>query len=814
MSEIIKQDIAERLADSFFNYAMYVIVDRALPDIRDGLKPVQRRILYSMHNLGLTHNKAFKKSARIVGDCLGQYHPHGDTSVYGAMVNMAQDFNMRYPLITGHGNFGSVDGDTPAAMRYTEAKMSVVGEQMLKDIHKDTVDFIPNFDESTNEPSVLPTFFPNLLANGTTGIAVSMATSIPPHNAEDLYKALQFIIKSELEEKPIEIDDLIEIVKAPDFPTGGEIIELKDIHKGYKTGKGKVTIRSKYVIEEVKDREQIVVTEIPFKVNKAKLVEDIDNMRKNSLDEIKEVRDESDKDGIRIVIELKKGANSNWIIRKLLKHTQLQDTFSMNMVALVNNKPVQFTLKEALEYFLAHVAEVIVRRTQFDLNKAEKRKHIVEGILLCLDQIDEVIATIKKSKTNADVIANLQNKFELSEEQAKSIVDMRLRALSQASAEEYQAELENLNDNIGKWTDILSDEKVLLRTMQSELAEVAELYKGERKTKIVKDYVEISNDRLLIKDENLVITLTSNGIIKSVNEAEFTTKSRGTKGSKSSAFKENDSIRFMLTLNARADILFFTNKGRCHVLEAFKIPVVKKSQSGKYINNYLNLEDDEVIVSMLERDVREKNLDLLFVTKHGVGKRLELSDLSQTRSITKVINFREGDELVSVLLFGKNQEIMLLTANGQGIRFNPDAEGSKGMRPMGRSAIGVNAVNLVDDDYVVEAVAIEPDMNLFLITENGYGKRIGLDDFATISRGTKGVRAIGINERTGPLVGALMVQDDDELFIATEKGLVNRITLDDIRVMGRNASGVKVINLNDDDCVVSVSKYEVDEDGE
>lgn len=814
MSEIIKQDIAERLADSFFNYAMYVIVDRAFPDIRDGLKPVQRRILYSMHNLGLTHNKAFKKSARIVGDCLGQYHPHGDTGVYGAMVNMAQEFNMRYPLVTGHGNFGSVDGDTPAAMRYTEAKMSVVGEQMLKDIHKDTVDFMPNFDESTNEPSVLPTFFPNLLANGTTGIAVSMATSIPPHNAEDLYKALQFIIKSELEEKPIEIDDLIEIVKAPDFPTGGEIIKLKDVHKGYKTGKGKVTIRSKYTIEEVKGREQIVVTEIPFKVNKAKLVEAIDNMRKNSLDEIKEVRDESDKDGIRIVIELKKGANSNWIIRKLLKHTQLQDTFSMNMVTLVNNRPVQFTLKEALEYFLAHIAEVIIRRTQFDLNKAERRKHIVEGILLCLDQIDEVIATIKKSKTNADVIANLQNKFELSEEQAKSIADMRLRALSQASAEEYQAELESLNDNIGKWTDILGDEKVLLRTMQSELAEVAELYKGERKTEIVKDYVEISNDRLLIKDENLVITLTSNGIIKSVSEAEFTTKSRGTKGSKSSAFKENDSIRFMLTLNARADILFFTNKGRCHALEAFKIPVVKRSQSGKYINNYLNLEDGEVIVSMLERDVREKNLDLLFVTKYGVGKRLELSGLSQTRSITKVINFREGDELVSVLLFGKDQEIMLLTANGQGVRFNPDAEGGKGMRPMGRSAIGVNAVNLVDDDYVVEAVAIEPDMNLFLITENGYGKRTGLDDFATISRGTKGVRAIGINERTGPLVGALMVQDDDELFIATEKGLVNRITLDDIRVMGRNASGVKAINLNDDDCVVSVSKYEVDEDGE
>ncbi|MED1125228.1 DNA gyrase subunit A [Bacillus atrophaeus] len=814
MTQVIKQDIGEKLADSFMNYAMYVIADRALPDIRDGLKPVQRRVLYSMNNLGLVHNKAYKKSARTVGDVLGLWHPHGDSSVYEAMAGMAQGFKFRYPLVNGHGNFGSIDGDAPAAMRYTEAKMSLFGETMLRDLSKNTVEFEPNFDESAQEPTVLPTLFPNLLANGTTGIAVSMATSIPPHHAGSLYDGIKLLIRNELDGKETTIDDLIEIVQAPDFPTGAQIINLSEVHKGYRTGKGKVVLRSKYEIEELKNRQQIVITEIPYKVNKAKLVSQIDELRKTSLEDIKEVRDESDKDGIRIVVELKKDANANWIIKKLLKQTQMQDSFSMNMIALVNNQPHQFTLKEALEYFLAHAGEVIIRKTQFDLEKAQKRKHIVDGILLCLDQIDEVIATIKSSKTNANIVANLQSEFELSEEQAKSIADMRLRALSQASHEEYDEELEKLTNNINAWNDIVSDNTVLLNTMLTEIDQVSDIFKDDRKTEVVSLEPTSDEDRELIKDENLVITLTSKGIIKSVRESDYSTKGRGTKGTKAASIKEDESIQFMIMLNSRDDLLFFTNKGRCHVIEAFRIPISAKTQVGKYVNNYINLEADETVVSMLARNVNSDGSDLLFVTKGGVGKRLELSSLSTTRSTTKVISFKEKDELVSVVLFEKGQEVILLTALGQGVRFNPDAEGGKGMRPMGRSAVGVNAVNLTDDDYVVSTVVVNNEEDLFLITENGTGKRTAFEQFPTLSRGTKGVRAITVNERTGVLVGATTVRDSDDLFIATKNGLVSRISVEGIRPMGRNASGVKVINLNEGDVVTSVSKNEEDGDEE
>ena len=812
MTEVIKQDIAEKLADSFMSYAMYVIVDRALPDIRDGLKPVQRRILYDMYELGLHHNKPFKKSARLVGDVLGKYHPHGDSSVYGAAVNMAQDFNMRYPLINGHGNFGSIDGDTPAAMRYTEMKMSLFGETMLRDINKNTADWDLNFDESLHEPTVLPTLFPNLLANGTTGIAVSMATSIPPHHAGSLYDAIKLIIKNELEDKKTTIDDLIEIVQAPDFPTGAQIINLADVHKAYKTGKGKVILRSKYKIEEVKNRQQIVVTEIPYKVNKAKLIEQIDELRKTVLEDIKEVRDESDKDGIRIVIELKKSANADWIINKLMKHTQLQDTFSMNMVAIVNNRPHQFTLKEALEYFLAHVGEVIIRRTNYDLEKAQKRKHIVDGILICLNQIDEVIETIRASKTNAKVIENLQEGFGLTEEQAKSIAEMRLKALSQASQEDYVAEAEKLENDINAWNDILTDQTVLLNTMLHEIDEVSKIFEDERKTEIVSLKPSSVDDRDMVKDEDLVITLTSRGIIKSVPETEFSRKSRATKGTKASTVKEGDFIEFILMLNSKDDLLFFTNKGRCHAIEAFKIPVSSRGQVGKYISNFISLEDDEKVVSMISRSVDSKDDELLFVTKYGTGKRFELDNLSKTRITTKVINFKESDELVSVVLFRKGDHLLVLTAKGQGVRFNPDAEGGKGMRPMGRSAIGVNTVNLADDDYVIGAVTILDDEDLFLVTENGMGKRTKFDQFPTQSRGTKGVRAITINEKTGKLVAATTVKEKDDLFISTQNRLINRITVDDIRPMGRNASGVKVINLNEGDFVTSISKNTEDED--
>lgn len=803
MSEIIKQDIAEKLTDSFLNYAKYVIADRALPDIRDGLKPVQRRVLYSMNNLGLFHNKSFKKSARVVGDCLGLLHPHGDTSVYFAMVNMAQEFTSRYPLVNGHGNFGSIDGDSPAAMRYTEAKLTLLGETMLKDLNKNTVDFVPNFDESFQEPTVLPTLIPNLLANGSTGIAVGMASSIPPHNISSLYEAIEFIIDKELNEEEVKIEDLIAIVKAPDFPTGGEIIDINEIYKGYKTGRGKAIIRSKYHIEEEKNRQSIVITEIPYKVNKARLIEAIDNLRRTTLEDIKEVRDESAKD-IRIVIDLKKEANSNWIVKKLLKHTQMQDTFGMNMVALVGGKPKQFNLKEALEYFLAHVAEVIMRRTSFDLQKAQKRNHIIEGILLCLSEIDDVIVLIKSCKNNAEIISKLQESFSLSEEQAKSIADMKLRSLSQISANEYKEEYTLLSENIKGWEEILNDQRVLLETIKSEIKIMGESFKSERKTTIGESDSDI-NDKELIKDEDLVVTLTTNGLIKSVSEAEYSAKGRGAKGTKSGNIKEDDSIKFMIAINSRDDLLFFTNQGRCHVLPAYKVPISNRAGTGKYINNYLNLDGEEKVVSMVTHSGKVDS-DLLFMTKNGLGKRLELSNLSTVRSITKVISFRDDDELVTCILMEKGKEVLIITAGGQAVRFDPDADNGKGIRPMGRAAAGVMGIKLSENDYVVGMITVEEGKDLLLMTEFGYSKKVKFEEFSTLSRGTKGIRCYTLNEKTGVIISAISLSENDDIFIVTKSGLLSRISSSGIRVMGRPASGVKAINLKEDDTVVTVSR--------
>lgn len=806
MTQIIQQDISERVPYSFLNYAMYVITDRALPNIRDGLKPVQRRILYDMYELGLFHNRPHKKSARTVGDVIGKYHPHGDSSVYEAMVKMAQDFNTRYPLVDIHGNAGSIDGDSAAAMRYTEARLALPGEQMLKDINKNTVNFVPNYDESLEEPEILPTFFPQLLVNGVTGIAVGMASSAPPHHADSIYNALKYMIKCELEGKEITIDNLIDIVQAPDFPTGGEIIELQEVHKGYRTGKGKVTIRAKYDIEETKNSKLIVVTEIPYQVNKAKLVAKIDELRKESIPEIKEVRDESDKDGIRIVIEIRKTANADWIMKKLYKRTSLQSSFSMNMVALVNGVPHQYNLKEALEYFLAHVAEIIIRRTQFDLDKATKRLHIVEGILTCLGQIDEVIAVIKASKTNEEVITNLQSNFDLSEEQAQAIANMRLRTLSQASAEEYSNEKAQLEGNIEKWNDILSNNNSLLNTMLVELDEASKIFKDERRSTIVTNVTDSSiSERELVKDQDLIVTLTRNGLLKSIPETEYSKKNRGTKGTKAGNLKDDDSIEFMLTINSRDDILFFTNQGKCHVLGAYKIPISSRTNVGRYVNNFIQLEENEKIVSMLSKTIDDTEQDLLFATKHGIGKRLKLEELSKTRNATKVITFKENDELVSVNLLNNDEQIVVLTAKGQAVKIDPNADG-KGIRPMGRTAAGVKLVRLTDDDYVVNSVIVNDEESLLLVTENGLGKRINFSDLTLYNRGAKGMRAITINERTGPLVGAISVNEDHDLFVATAEGLLNRISIDGIRIMGRNASGVKIINLNEGDSVVSISR--------
>lgn len=804
MTEVIQASINDEIKSRFINYASYVIGDRALPDIRDGLKPVQRRVLFSMHELGLAPNKAFKKSARTVGDVLGKYHPHGDTSVYDAMVNLAQDFKTRYPLVSGHGNFGSLDGDPAAAMRYTESKMSIYGARMVDGIDDAVVDFVPNFDESLTEPSVLPSFFPNLLCNGTTGIAVGMATNIPPHHAGSIYGALKYAINAELEGNEIDIEELIKIVMAPDFPTGGIITNLSDVHKGYRTGRGRVQMRSKYEIESKKNSQSIVITEIPFRVNKASLVTQIDNLRKDELkEEIREVRDESARDDIRVVIDLKRDANVDFVIKRLLKSTDMQSSFSMNMIALQNGRPVQFNLQDAIEAFLGHIAEIITRRTERDLIKARRRLHIVDGIISILDIIDEVIAVIKAANSNQEVIAGLMTNFDLSEEQSRAIADMRLRSLSQASIAAYQEEKENLESDIARYTDILTDTSVLLTTMYTEIEEIESIFTDKRLSEIrILENIS-ADDRELIKEEDLIVTITENGLIKSVSADAYQVKGRGTKGTKSSV-KEDDSIRHMFSVNSRDDLLFFTNTGRCHLLEVYKLPVQNKTQNGKYMANYLNLDANEYVVSVIPKQFDKNEDDILMATRFGTIKRLELSSLSSRMKQTKVITFKDSDELVAVQLMHK-QDVILLTANGQGVRFDPDADG-KGVRPMGRTAAGVKGIKLRDDDYVIAMAIVEPENDLLLATNKGVGKRVSFDAFPIHNRGGQGVKAINLTDKTGLLRCAEMINDEDDLLIATTSGIMSRIHADTIRTMGRAAAGVKLIGLTDQDEVISVSR--------
>ena len=810
MSQIIPQDIGNRIATSFMSYADYVIRERALPDIRDGLKPVHRRILYAMHQLGMKHNTQYKKCARTVGQVLGLYHPHGDSSVYGALVGLVQGFNMRYPLIDGHGNFGSIDGHSAAAMRYTEARLSLYGETMLQDINKNTVQMVPNFDESETEPEVLPSLFPSLLGNGTSGIAVGMASCIPPHNAEDLYKALDLMLVNELAEKETDIEDLIKIVQAPDFPTGATIIDLKDVEEAYRTGHGKVVLRSKFHIEEVKGHDLIVFTEIPYKVNKAKQVEKIASLIRDGIIEgVSDLRDESDKDGIKLVVEIKKDSNTQWVLKKLLKHTDLQTSYSMNMMALANNLPIRFTLKEGLEYFLAHVADVILKRTAYDLDIAEARRHIIEGILICLDRLDEVIVVIRASKTAQTVAPDLVAGFGLTEKQAKAIADMKLARLSQASCEEYIAEMDQLVIDIDRFQAIINDQIELFKVMRSELKAMSSIYKGERLTEIKIDSSKDVDERDLIKDENLVVTFTNNGLIKSVSESEYSTKGRRTKGQKATTMKDGDNVKFMLSVNSKDDLMLFTNSGRCHVLEAFKLPVSSRTTVGKYIANYLTLEQDEKVVSMLSRSIDTEG-DILLVTKQGLGKRLELTTLSRRFSATKVISFRGDDELISCTMIEQDHDVLILTSKGQGIRFCPDASGAKGIRPMGRLAAGVKAAKLIDGDSVVDMLMVN-DLGSFLVmTEFGYSKRLAFTAFSTIARGMQGVRVCSLSAKTGDIIGALSVAEEDDLFIASKNGLLSRIAVSTIRLMGRQAAGVQTINLSDKDVVIAISKNETE----
>lgn len=815
IENIIPVDVYSALGPRFLNYAMSVITDRALPDVRDGLKPVHRRIMYAMNELGIYYNKPYKKSARTVGDVLGKYHPHGDTAVYQALVILAQDFATRYPLIDGHGNFGSVDGDGAAAMRYTESRLSRLGQQLLNDINKNTIDFVPNYDGEEHEPSVLPVLLPLLLMNGTFGIAVGMASSIPPHNLKDIYRACYKMIEDTKAGIDTDIEDIINCIHAPDFPTGGQIMGISKVKEAYRKGSGKFVLRGKYEIEDTKNGSQIIITEIPYKVNKSKLIESINEISKDKKDDkgkvihqakikgIREVRDESDKDGMRIVVEIKKDENPNIIINNIIKYTEFQKNISVNCLSLVHGEPKVLNIKEILNEFLAHSASVILRRTEFDLNKDTARLNIVEGIIKCI-QSDELLSqVINIVRTAEDPVTELLT-LGFNQAQAEYIYDMKIRSLSKASAEKLTAEYEMLLTNIEKYTAILNNESVLLDTIAMEFRELETLFGDDRYTEVYADPGSLDEEDL-IKDETLVITFTTDGIIKAVEESEYKSQKRGGKGVKAANTKDDEIIKFMFTSNSKDDLLLFTTEGRCHVLKAYKINKSSKTAKGKSINNYINLNVGEKIVSVLSTSIKEKDKYLLFITKNGQIKKLSLGQLSTRLSVTRVIKFKEGDSLVQALLISEGDNVLIVTANGMSLRIDTAAEGTKAIRPMGRDAAGVTGINVADNDEVVDMCIVNDEDNVLTVTEHGIGKRTKADEWRIIGRGGKGVTAHGLSEKTGKIIAVMTSHDDDELFIATEQGLITRISNKDIRICSRTSQGVKVINLNNNDKVASVS---------
>ena len=815
IENIIPIDIYSALGPRFLNYAMSVITDRALPDVRDGLKPVHRRIMYAMNELGIDYNKPYKKSARTVGDVLGKYHPHGDASVYQALVILAQDFATRYPLIDGHGNFGSVDGDGAAAMRYTESRLSRLGQQLLKDINKNTVDFMPNYDGEEQEPTVLPTLLPLLLLNGSFGIAVGMATNIPPHNIKDVYRACYKLIEDTKAGIDTDIEEIINCIHAPDFPTGGQIMGMSKVKEVYRNGSGKFVLRGKYEIEDAKNVSQIVITEIPYKVNKSQLIESINDLAKDKKDDkgklitqakikgIKEVRDESDKDGMRIVIEVKKDENPNIIINNIIKYTKFQTNVSVKFLALVNGEPKTLNIKEMLNEFLAHSASVIIRRTEFDLEKDQKRLNLVEGIIKCVESEELLSQVINIVRTADDPVTELLT-LGFNQAQAEYIYDMKIRSLSKASAEKLNLEKETLISNINKYIAILNNESVLLDTIAMEFKELENIYGDDRHTEVYAN-VDSLDEEDLIKDETLVITYTTDGIIKAVEEKEYKSQKRGGKGVKATNTKDDEIIKFMFTSNSKDDLLLFTTEGRCHVLKAYKIHKSSKTAKGKSINNYINLNVGEKIISVLSTSLKEKDKYLLFVTKNGQIKKLSLGQLSTRLNVTRVIKFKEGDSLVQALLISEGDNVLIVTANGMSLRIDTAAEGTKAIRPMGRDAAGVTGINVADNDEVVDMCIVNDEDNVLTVTEYGIGKRTKAEEWRVIGRGGKGVAAHGLSEKTGKIIAVMTSHDDDELFIATEQGLITRISNKDIRICSRTSQGVKAINLNENDKVASVS---------
>lgn len=796
--KIIPLNIEDEMKNSYINYAMSVIVGRALPDVRDGLKPVHRRILYGMKEQGMTHDKPYKKSARIVGDVMGKYHPHGDAAIYDTMVRMAQDFNMRYPLADGQGNFGSIDGDAAAAMRYTEIRMDRIAEEMLSDIDKDTVDFIPNYDGSLEEPVVLPSKFPNLLVNGSTGIAVGMATNMPPHNLNEIVDAVTMTIDN----PEVSFQELMGVVRGPDFPTGATIFGTAGIVSAYRTGKGIVKIRAKTRTEELKNKEAIIIDEVPYQVNKAKLIETIAELvRDKKISGITDLRDESDKDGIRVVIELSRGTNSDVVLNQLFKHTQMESTFGIINLALVNNQPQVLTLKELIQHFIDHRVDVITRRSQFELDKARKRAHILEGLQIALDHIDQVINLIRASGTVEEARTGLVAGFELTEEQAKAILDMRLQRLTGLEREKIDNEHKELMETI-KWLhELLADRARILNLIREELTEIKERYGDPRRTQIIEGEAALE-DEDLIPEETVVVTISNSGYIKRQPIDTYRQQRRGGRGVIGMDTKEADFVEDLFVASMHDYILFFTDKGRVHWLKVYEVPEASRQSRGKAIINLIEVTTNERITAQIPVSTFEGDQYLVMATRCGVVKKTELSSFSNPRRGGIIaISLDSGDELETVKLTDGSKDIIIVSRHGKAIRFS-----ETDVRDMGRSARGVRGIRLIGDDYVVGMEIVKKDTTLLTITENGFGKRTSFEEYRNINRGGQGVITIISNIRNGLVVDAKAVCEMDEIMITTSNGIIIRVPVSDIRVQGRNTQGVKIMNVQGSDKVKAFAR--------
>ena len=797
-------DLKETMENSYIDYAMSVIASRALPDVRDGLKPVQRRVLYSMIELNNGPDKPHRKCARIVGDTMGKYHPHGDSSIYGALVNMAQEWSTRYPLVDGHGNFGSEDGDGAAAMRYTEARLSKISMEMLADINKDTVDFMPNFDETEKEPVVLPSRFPNLLVNGTSGIAVGMATNIPPHNLREVINAVVKIIDNRVnEDRDTEIEEVLSLVKAPDFPTGGLILGTRGCEQAYRTGRGKIRVRAVTNIETLPNgKSQIIVTELPYMVNKARLIEKIAELHKEKkIDGITDLRDESNREGTRVVIELRRDANANVVLNRLYKHTQLQDTFGVIMLALVNNEPKILNLLDMLKLYLKHQEDVVTRRTKYDLNKAEERDHILQGLLIALDNIDEVIHIIRSSRTTQIAKESLMSRFELSDAQAQAIVDMRLRALTGLEREKLENEHQELLAKIAELKAILADEKLLLGVIREEISIIGIKYGDDRRSKIGYDEVDISMEDMVPR-QNTIIAMTNLGYIKRMTVDNFKAQNRGGKGIKGMQTIEDDFIADLLMTTTHHYVMFFTNYGRVYRLKAYEIPEAGRTARGTAIINLLQLSPGEKISAIIPVKDYEDNKNLFMVTRNGIVKKTPVVEYSNVRKNgLAAIVLRDDDELIEVKITDENTEIFLVTKHGMCIRFK-----ETDVRATGRSSMGVIGMNLDDEDEIIGMQLDSQGECLLIVSENGMGKRTDLNEFSVQKRGGKGVKCYKITEKTGYVVGVKAVNDEHEIMLITTEGVIIQLRAEDISILGRITSGVKLINLDEGVKVAQIAK--------